>query len=168
MLRVARESCVLRDLLARRFFVVCRGFKQRRCPECGYMAYRDKVFTRRLRDLGDLAADRPRELLVSYSPALLFPLPELFQRGFVGPGRMPQQPLHPSGGTSGGAPSGRGGRPAVPCGVLASVGATLGLRSLCHAAELGGGRGKKRPPNASPAITWTGRGSPLLGLHRRR
>lgn len=49
--------------------VLCRSrnFKRRSCPRCGHSAYRDKVFTRRLHDLGDLAANRPRDLLVSYS-----------------------------------------------------------------------------------------------------
>jgi len=44
-----------------------RSFKKRKCPRCGHAAYRDKAFTRTLHDLGDLAADRPRELVVSYS-----------------------------------------------------------------------------------------------------
>lgn len=44
-----------------------RNFKRRRCPRCGHSAYRDKVFTRRLHDLGDLAANRPRDLLIRYS-----------------------------------------------------------------------------------------------------
>jgi len=49
--------------------VLCRSrnFKRRRCPRCGHSAYRDKVFTRRLHDLGDLAANRPRDLLVTCS-----------------------------------------------------------------------------------------------------
>ena len=37
------------------------------CPYCGYSSYRDKVFTRRLHDLGDLAANRPTDLVVTYS-----------------------------------------------------------------------------------------------------
>ena len=44
-----------------------RSYKRRRCPRCGHSAYRDKVFTRTLHDLGDLAADRPRLLVVTYS-----------------------------------------------------------------------------------------------------
>ena len=44
-----------------------RNFKRRRCPRCGHPAYRDKVFRRRLHDLGDLAANRPRDLVVRYS-----------------------------------------------------------------------------------------------------
>lgn len=49
--------------------IVCRSrnFKKRICPQCGHSAYRDKVVTRRLHDLGDLAANRPRDLLISYS-----------------------------------------------------------------------------------------------------
>ena len=44
-----------------------RSFKRRKCPWCGNAAYRDKVFTRTLHDLGDLAADRPRDLVVTCS-----------------------------------------------------------------------------------------------------
>jgi hypothetical protein len=44
-----------------------RSFPRRKCPRCGHAAYRDKVFTRRLHDLGDLAANRPRDLVVTYS-----------------------------------------------------------------------------------------------------
>jgi hypothetical protein len=44
-----------------------RNFKRRRCPRCGHSAYRDKVFTRQLHDLGDLAANRPRDLVIRYS-----------------------------------------------------------------------------------------------------
>jgi hypothetical protein len=64
----AAEGIVrVEDLPAPKVLHRCRSFKRRRCPECGHMAYRDKVFTRRLHDLGDLAANRPRELAVSYS-----------------------------------------------------------------------------------------------------
>jgi len=44
-----------------------RNYKKRPCPRCGHAAYRDKVFTRKLHDLGDLAANRPIDLLVTYS-----------------------------------------------------------------------------------------------------
>jgi len=44
-----------------------RSYKRRKCPWCGHAAYRDKVFTRTLHDLGDLAANRPRDLVVTYS-----------------------------------------------------------------------------------------------------
>jgi hypothetical protein len=44
-----------------------RSFKRRKCPRCGRPAYRDKVFTRTLHDLGDLAADRSGDLVVTYS-----------------------------------------------------------------------------------------------------
>lgn len=48
---------------------VCRrrSSKRRKCPRCGHAAYRDKEFTRTLHDLGDLAANRPRDLVVTYS-----------------------------------------------------------------------------------------------------
>src|SRR3984957_18845670 len=44
-----------------------RSSKRLKCPTCGHMAYRDKVLTRTLHDLGDLAANRPRDLVVTYS-----------------------------------------------------------------------------------------------------
>ena len=44
-----------------------RSHKKASCPYCGYRSYRDKVFTRTLHDLGDLAANRPVDLLVTYS-----------------------------------------------------------------------------------------------------
>jgi hypothetical protein len=42
-------------------------YKKRPCPSCGHSSYRDKVFTRTLHDLGDLAANRPMDLWVTYS-----------------------------------------------------------------------------------------------------
>ena len=44
-----------------------RKRKRQPCPSCGYMAYRDKVFTRTLHDLGDLANNHPIDLHVTYS-----------------------------------------------------------------------------------------------------
>lgn len=44
-----------------------RNYKKRPCPSCGHPAYRDKVFTRKLHDLGDLAANQPIDLVVTYS-----------------------------------------------------------------------------------------------------
>ena len=44
-----------------------RNFKQQACPRCGHLAYRDRVYTRRLHDVGDLDAGRPRELELTYS-----------------------------------------------------------------------------------------------------
>jgi hypothetical protein len=44
-----------------------RSYRRRRCPHCGHSAYRDRTFTRTLHDLGDLAANRPRDLVITYS-----------------------------------------------------------------------------------------------------
>lgn len=44
-----------------------RNYKRRPCPQCGHSAYRDHVFTRVLHDLGDLTANRPIDLQVTYS-----------------------------------------------------------------------------------------------------
>ena len=40
-----------------------RKRKKQPCPYCGYMAYRDKVFIRKLHDLGDLVNNRPIDLI---------------------------------------------------------------------------------------------------------
>lgn len=45
----------------------CRNRPHRRCPRCRHAAYRDRVFTRSLHDIGDLAANRPRDLVITYS-----------------------------------------------------------------------------------------------------
>jgi hypothetical protein len=44
-----------------------RSYLRRKCPHCGHSAYRDHVFTRTLHDLGDLVANRPRDIGVTYS-----------------------------------------------------------------------------------------------------
>jgi len=44
-----------------------RNYRRHKCPYCGYSACRDKVFTRKLHDIGDLAANRPRDIILKYS-----------------------------------------------------------------------------------------------------
>ena len=44
-----------------------RSHKKCKCPFCGHLSYRDNTFTRKLHDIGDIKANRPRDLLVSYS-----------------------------------------------------------------------------------------------------
>ena len=44
-----------------------RNYARLACPECGKQAYRDKVFTRQVHDLGDLVSGRPHELQITYS-----------------------------------------------------------------------------------------------------
>ncbi|MCK4658490.1 MAG: hypothetical protein KAV82_03120, partial [Phycisphaerae bacterium] len=44
-----------------------RNYRHRPCPECEHSAYRDRVVTRTLHDLGDLKADRPVDVKVTYS-----------------------------------------------------------------------------------------------------
>jgi hypothetical protein len=55
------------DLPTPRIVRRSRAYRRRRCPRCGRSACRDTVFTRTLHDLGDVAADRPRDLVVTYS-----------------------------------------------------------------------------------------------------
>jgi hypothetical protein len=44
-----------------------RNYAYRPCPQCGKLAYRDKVFTRQVHDLGDLLSGRPHDLQITYS-----------------------------------------------------------------------------------------------------
>jgi len=44
-----------------------RNYPRRRCPQCGHSAYRNRTFTRTLHDLGDLAANRPSDLVITCS-----------------------------------------------------------------------------------------------------
>ena len=44
-----------------------RNYKRRPCPACEHSAYRDRVVARTLHDLGDLKANRPIDLKVTYS-----------------------------------------------------------------------------------------------------
>ncbi len=55
------------DLPKPKLIRIDRNFKRQACPRCGYSAYRDRVYTRRLHDVGDLDAGRPRELEITYS-----------------------------------------------------------------------------------------------------
>ena len=57
----------LEDLPEPKILHRSRNFKRRKGPWCGRSAYRDKIYTRRLHDLGDLADNRPWDLLVPYS-----------------------------------------------------------------------------------------------------
>jgi hypothetical protein len=55
------------DLPQPKLIRIDRNFQHQPCPRCGYSAYRDRVYTRRLHDVGDLDAGRPRELEITYS-----------------------------------------------------------------------------------------------------
>ena len=55
-----------------------RDAEHRHCPECGHRAFRHRVFTRNLHDLGDLAAGRPRDLRVTYSQHYCTPCKRFF------------------------------------------------------------------------------------------
>ena len=55
------------DLPQPKLIRIDRNFQRQACPRCGYAAYRDRVYTRRLHDVGDLDAGRPRELEINYS-----------------------------------------------------------------------------------------------------
>src|SRR5260370_41116790 len=55
------------DLPKPKIIRIDRNFKQQACPRCGHPAYRDRVYTRRLHDVGDLDVGRPRELEITYS-----------------------------------------------------------------------------------------------------
>ena len=55
------------DLPKPKLIRIDRNFQHQACPRCGYPAYRDRVYTRQLHDVGDLDAGRPRELEITYS-----------------------------------------------------------------------------------------------------
>jgi transcription elongation factor Elf1 len=55
------------DLPKPRSKTVSRNYRHRLCPRCGHSAGRDKVSTRTLHDLGDLATNRPVDLGITYS-----------------------------------------------------------------------------------------------------
>ena len=57
-----------------------RNYRRRPCPRCGHRAYRDRLVRRTLHDLGNpLDRSAPRHDLDLF-PALLHPLPQVFQR----------------------------------------------------------------------------------------
>jgi len=57
----------VRDLPKAKIKRRSRNYKRHPCPYCGHLAYRDKTFTRLLHDLGDLSANRPLDVVVTYS-----------------------------------------------------------------------------------------------------
>ena len=44
-----------------------RNYSRRPCPRCGRSCYRDQTVERTLHDLGDLALERPRDIILTYS-----------------------------------------------------------------------------------------------------
>jgi hypothetical protein len=70
-------SCV-EDLPAPKQETRSRNAGQRSCPRCGHQAFRHRVFTRKLHDLGDVVANRPRDLLVTYSQHYCTPCKRFF------------------------------------------------------------------------------------------
>jgi ADP-ribose pyrophosphatase YjhB (NUDIX family) len=57
----------LEDLPKAKVIKQRRNYEHRPCPHCGKSAFRDKVFTRQLHDVGDLLSGRPHELHIIYS-----------------------------------------------------------------------------------------------------
>ncbi len=57
----------LQDLPQAKVVPRSRNYSCRRCPECGRSCYRNRTVQRRLHDLGDLVAGRPREIHLTYS-----------------------------------------------------------------------------------------------------
>lgn len=55
------------DLPQPRIFCCRRSYPRRPCPRCGRVAHRVNQAERRLRDLGDLLSERPREVHLIYS-----------------------------------------------------------------------------------------------------
>jgi hypothetical protein len=59
-------TCV-EDLPQPKIMLRSRNYKRRPCPRCDKSAYRLRVATRTLHDVGDLANGRPRDILLTYS-----------------------------------------------------------------------------------------------------
>jgi hypothetical protein len=55
------------DLPKPRLIQHSRNFKRRRCPRCHHRAYRLRMCTRRLHDVGDPLTGRPRDLVITHS-----------------------------------------------------------------------------------------------------
>jgi len=55
------------DLPKPKFIRLSRNYQYRRCPLCGRSAYRNRLFQRRLHDIGDLVSGRPHTILLTYS-----------------------------------------------------------------------------------------------------
>jgi|SRR6516162_1821428 hypothetical protein len=56
-----------KDLPRPRIVQRSRNHSHLPCPHCSKRCFRDKVVTRRLRDLGDFVSGRPREIHLTYS-----------------------------------------------------------------------------------------------------
>ncbi len=55
-----------------------RNFAHRCCPHCGHSAYRDRVGTRRLHDVGNLGTGRPQDVVLTYSQHYCTPCDRYF------------------------------------------------------------------------------------------
>lgn len=63
------EPAILRveDLPRPKIIKQARNYAHQACPHCGKQAYRDRVYVRKLHDVGDLRSGRPHELYITYS-----------------------------------------------------------------------------------------------------
>jgi len=59
-------TCV-EDLPPAKILPRSRNYRRRSCPHCEHSSYRDRIVKRTLHDLGDLKANRPIDLQVTYS-----------------------------------------------------------------------------------------------------
>jgi hypothetical protein len=57
----------IEDLPKPKVIKLSRNYPRRPCPRCGRSAYRNRVFTRRLHEVGDLILGRPRDIVLMYS-----------------------------------------------------------------------------------------------------
>lgn len=55
------------DLPQPKLVPLSRNYRHRLCPRCHRSAYRNRIFQRRLHDIGDLICGRPRTILLIYS-----------------------------------------------------------------------------------------------------
>ena len=106
-----------------------RKYKRRPCPYCGHSSYRDKVFTRKLHDLGDLAANRPIDLWVTYSQHCCSKCRKYFNADMYD---LADPPC-----CSFGSSSGCGGRLTISAGIMASMAGPSGFCPVGYDSELG-------------------------------
>lgn len=64
---VSEGATRVEDLPEARVVPRSRNYQRRPCPDCGHSAYRDRVVTRTLHDVGDPRANGPVDLQVTYS-----------------------------------------------------------------------------------------------------
>ena len=126
-------TCV-EDLPKAKIKRLSRTYKKRPCPYCGHSSYRDKVFRRKLHDLGDLAANRPIDLWVSYSQHRCSKCKRYFNADLT---NLADPGCHYTRRVVPGRAFGCGRRAAIPSGIMALVARPQGICPMGYNSKLG-------------------------------